>query len=784
MADFESEKKEGQDDRSNGSGILFLLSIIFLPATIIGVLIYYIMLRKFHQRPKTVLIFSSFLSFIAIIYLIMSDALTNFIDVFLDITNIFATWPDIIPFYMAVNVIIGSIAGFVVVSLVVQQMKVSEYRTKLPGSWMYQFEYYRSPWQILRRKQIIKGLKDGKFSDGERTALGLEEGNADKDFIAYRYLSEAVKPTLINGAAGSGKTITETTMINNDIKVKTPVFIIDFKRSPELAAKVAKFAHDNDSEFYHFVNGEPENYDIPYSKGQSSYNPFKNAGASKPDMILGMREYDIAANVYKNAMREILQVFTAMLTYSDPKKTPNIDRTKGDIYEMVSALKPGVFTELASACEGTPIEEAAIEIDLEIRKKTSTKSKAFEELTGQLRTMTSSAYGKWLKTDSTTRNIDLYELSNTPGSVVLFSINSDSEKDFAQFFGSLILADLMAVSAKRRNNGATNQVNVYVDEFQAVSPVALTGLLEKSRESKIGMTISSQSLEQIISASPNNGEAYLGSILDTCSNFIIHAGSTEGSAKRFAEIIGTHEVTVYKQSNQSASFFLSFNWNNRRQHQVQTSTEERWKRSPSDFMSLSMPNQLNGYKSSAIVINKSPEDPRFLSVKGVTSRIVHMIPPQEVLDKTYVPSMADDEEPQYISSNDSHTDDEIAPLLKNPHDLLIPSQTFTEDNQEELDNSDDGGFVLEKIDDDQDMPDIDVDLLLSSNSFSKPEPAVSQKPKRSLQDDSIFDQMYKDSKKVRPEPKPTPSIKPAVNKKVSVSEEVEEEALPDLEDLF
>lgn len=639
-------------------------------------------------------------------------------------------------------------------------------------------------------------------------------------------------------------TITMQSLILSDIQAETPVILIDMKRSPEFASKLAKWASDNEGNFYHFVNGTPFSYDVPNSPGQSFYDPLA-AGqpTSKADMVLGMREYDAASAVYRSNMQQLLQVLFNMLFYADKnhpalladgyqtartldgrelngaevevftkenisnfterpevfdftqkwldenrtwagkivaertrqseakfRKEKNrvwsekeeksaqlavfrslkgdyvtilleagilerrflnrIDWDKGGIYQVYSATKPGAMAALATACAGTPIESEAREIAEQLKGKTQI-AHALEELRGQMRTIVASEYGRWLRTapPGEGQSIDLFSLTQKPKSVILFSLNSDSEPDFARFIGSMIMSDITNVSARRRNQQLQNQVNVYIDEFQAINPSSVAGLLEKSRESKIAMTLAQQSFEQIVASTANNGEAYLLSIMDTCSNFIVHAGSTEDSAERLAKILGKEWVDEYRASNKNKSFFLSGNWANKRNQTVQTSREERWKFSPARFMALSSPDKNNNFKATAVVVNKTCSDPLYKGRSGAVARTVWMVPPDIVLEKYYTPTFQESHEPvkiQLAKQPLESSDEVIAP---NDFDLLalrtenrnkpVSPAALPEDDDEE----EDGGFNYEVIEEDEDSED---ELLDLSGYQDKPVPAAAK----------------------------------------------------------
>lgn len=675
------------------------------------------------------------------------------------------------------------------------------------------------PANVRNELSILTVRKTGRFMSMRCIAVD----NSDHQFLVGR------------NYVPTHNTITMLSLMKNDIEHDIPVIGIDFKRSPELASKLAMWAKANNKNFYHFVNGDSAKYDVMDSPGQAVYDPLINGGASQADMLLGMREYDTASTVYKDSMRQLLQVLFSMLRYADKKKAPNIDWAHGTLYKVASAITGGNFTDLVGACEGTPIEQSAEEVEIGIRSKNSQLQRAMDELRGQMRTIVASEYGKWLRTSSNDRNINLYELTKSSDNVILFSLNSDSEKDFSKYIGSLILADLNAISAKRRNLGLDNQVNVYIDEFQAVSPTSVTSLLEKSRESKLGMTLASQSYEQIIAASDNNGEAYLIGILDTCSNFIVHNGATESSAKRLSEILGKRYETIYTTANQNEGFLFSVNFFNKRKQTVQTKEEERWIVHPREFMALSSPTKNNDNYATAMIINKASDEPLLNSGSkdgGAVARKVWMIPDNEVVGKYYIPTLAGDDE--YAEKLDANADlsELVNPersFVENndvPRDYLSEHEssrgsservsrsnvandfvfdddddTFAYDSAGSGVEEEDGDFAWEvEPDEDDDFgPDINVNKALSNRSVraAEPEdegiyfieddaPVVTSKrrsSKRSPLESSSFDSMFKD-KEFKPEVRADAKSNSGGDRSRGRKVDDEDDALPDISEWF
>lgn len=634
MRDDET-REDFKDPTDHKTSIFILLGIIFLPGLIIGVAQFSIMLKHLKQRVSMIALVSFLLSSIALIYFNLSDAFNRFVYAIQNITQIQDNIGEIIPFGIVANLIVGSILGFILSFDRVQKMKSNPELVHIKGNWMYDFKFARTPFEVLSKKKLITDLKSGNLADDDKSPLGMSQEYKWRDAPIYRYMEEANRGTVITGGTGSGKTITLTSMILADIMAQRSIVVVDFKSSPELAARLAEYAkdvHGDEDHFYHFIAGKPENYYIPNSKGQRYYDPLVSGGASKSDMLLDMREYDSSAAVYKAAMRQLLQGMFNGLDNIKQGSVKDIVWNEGEIVKLYSALSASNVEKIGNALgHDVDLQDDLRAMGAELDKK-GPITQALGELRGQLRTMTTSGYGPWLRVKDQNSAINLYELTKQKGNVILFSIDADGSPDFSQFFGSLIMSDLAQVSKNRRANGDKNQICIYIDEFQAVPPHTIAPLLEKARASEIAMTIASQSFEQVISSAESNGESQLNTILDACSNFFIHAGSSQKAAQRVSEIVGQEKVTRYHQSNTSKSGLFSINFFNKQNSNVRKSEEDDWKVPPARMMGLSLPSPSNDFKATAIIIKKMSADPRHEGILGAVAEECWMIPNSRVLD--------------------------------------------------------------------------------------------------------------------------------------------------------
>ena len=183
--------------------------------------------------------------------------------------------------------------------------------------------------------------------------------------------------------------------------------------------------------------------------------------------------------------------------------------------------------------------------------------------------------------------------------------------------------------------GQDNPVAVYIDEFQSLPPECVKSMLQKARSAGVGLTLAFQSLDQVSATTGN--DLYVKSLLDTCSNFIFHAGSNTATGEMASMIIGKQWVERYMISRRNETKLGAFNWTNNRDLQVGTQQTQEWKLDPSSLQQLAMPNKQNGYTSEAIIIKKASSDPIDKGIVGAVSHKVRMVPPDCVLAEYFDP---------------------------------------------------------------------------------------------------------------------------------------------------
>ena len=196
-------------------------------------------------------------------------------------------------------------------------------------------------------------------------------------------------------------------------------------------------------------------------------------------------------------------------------------------------------------------------------------------------------------------------------------------------------------------------MSLYCDEFQEIPITFVTPLLEKGRSAGLRTTLAAQSFSHIVTAAPGNGEAYLTTVCDTISSFLVCSGAGGDSAERVAGIAGKGKRAAWRRTNDNQTHMFSLNFLNRKNQNVTEDASEDWFTPPELFTRLVSPKPDNGFRSEAVYLVKggAPEGVGWRerrrrrreagSTGGVWVRKVRLIPPDQVLGDSYNKAAAD-----------------------------------------------------------------------------------------------------------------------------------------------
>lgn len=639
-----------------GKSTVKTLARAFFPVTILAFLIHTIQFRILKYRLKYSIPFSVAVgSVIAGVFIA-----TGHYKKFYDFDGEYSWWGNLIEPLLWVVVGLSFFVAAILTWYENQVLKKCPWMVNQQGNWFTNFEFNDAPWEKVAQKNVVKKLKSGELLTKEATPLGI---SLETKKTVCRYAEEAFLHTLITGAAGSGKTVTMLQLQKGDIRNNRTIVTVDFKASSDFSMKLAAWAKEEGMNFYHFTAGKTNN--------RATYDPFAGGGInSKADRLLALREWTAASDVYKADMDFVTKALVTAIHYGyvgyDFSLSEQENRRNGIMFSeeeakivdlsaplipLIDKLLDGYNLGLLLRAVKAPLPSnhpkandpaiasarvhAAENLErlfnaIKDKRDSGLKNQA-EHLRSKLRTITSSDYGPYLYPQSGMGHINMSKITSEPGNVILFSISSNEEPEFAKFMGSLIMADISTVSSARFNSDTKqNSVSIYADEFQSINPETITPMLEKGREARMAVTLGLQSLEQLIAYSAQNGEAFVKGIVDTCSNFIVHAGGSHSSSERMSDIAGTERVPGYVAREQPSNFMTWFKLI-RPNNNFSTEMVDEWKYSPSFFMGHSMPSPSNGFKATATILKKNDHSPRPVRSTGATAERVWMIPESEVV---------------------------------------------------------------------------------------------------------------------------------------------------------
>lgn len=610
--------------------VFIVLAIALLPGTALGLFMFFICFKLLKWKPSISVIPYSIIAILATLTFIFSSK-------------------SILAIYIFVAIILGLIIsyGFILN----RAIKLKRYpELKLMNGWAHNFEFSQSPFEKRKRKKLIQQLSNGELYNEQAAPIGVLDEKVlvnkneyfDKEVVVSRFYQDAFGHTLVTGQTGSGKTRTMLNLVKNDIITGKTVLYIDMKKGPDVIYFLSKWAAEHDRPFYHFISGKKGTYTNVYKPlSHSTYDPLASGTQdSKADAVLNLREWGDNVFYEMNTKSIITSVFY-MLDHVDQSAITKIDWQRGGLNRFYSALDVEAIyqmivwleKDLQDRGENDPGYRMGVDrlgnlyhlynaLQGKGGRDNALKGQ-FDSLKVMISNLILSGYGEWLEKSENFSNIDLFDLftsDNAP--VILFSLSADQEPETAAMVGNILLSDVNRAASRKNEIHNTNPVGVYVDEFQTLNVDILNRMLQRVRSAKLFVTLASQSLDQIATES-SGGQDTVQSMLDTCTNFIVHSGTTQDSAIRISKILGQTKQVQYKITSRFSA--------DNDTPMIGKDIADVWVLEPSNIQSLSKPSPSNGYLVSAYYITKGgTADPLFSSISRSLARRVRVVIDEEI----------------------------------------------------------------------------------------------------------------------------------------------------------
>lgn len=619
-----------KEEKKDNDFVLYLLlgivGLVLLPSIIIGYLLFFILFRTLHYKNSfniPVIIIPSIL-ILSIVFIFIPDSLV---------------WK-----YIYITLIVGPIIGIIL--CIAQSIKLKKHpEIKLQIGHYYNFKYNENIFDRLKRNKLKEELSEGELNSSEAIPLGMlvepVELQNDKQYDSiepvYMYYDDAYKGTFVSGTTGSGKSVTLLQMMENTAQVGYPLIVIDFKKGQNISYHLSRMAKKYNRKFYHFVNGTSTGELAQY---QSSYDPLA-AKEGQTDLILGMRTWDAASEVYKNRQISLLQTIFFLLNNLDEKDVPNFPWNEGGISQFVAALQiPNLFDLIQAYAR--KIDKTNPDRNMELKLQSlqevyndliAPKSILKEQLDGlsvTMKNLTMSSYSNSLYKGSHGENhIDLSKMCmDEDGPIILFQFSPNAEPEFAKYMGSIIVSDIKRAFGHKEVLDNKLPCGIFMDEFQTIDIDLIADIVAKVRSAKGFPVLSSQSILQLAANADSNASYKIDAFVEVINNFIVHNGASDNEAERFSKILGKTSKVSYKITEDNSSGLFKKN-----KQMINKSESLEYRLEPNKLQKIAAPTEANNYRAECYLIQKSTNESQFAKLGYGIARKVFLIPNKDVLSK-------------------------------------------------------------------------------------------------------------------------------------------------------
>jgi conjugal transfer pilus assembly protein TraD len=317
--------------------------------------------------------------------------------------------------------------------------------------------------------------------------------------------------TLVVGATGSGKTVTEAWVIARAIDHGHGAVIVDPKGDALLREQARDSALAAGREFLEWTPAGP-----------SIYNPYAHGSPSEvADKALAGESYS-EPHYLRQAQRYLAHAVRASAA-AGQQPTPA---------RLLELMDPGALEQLARRL---PDEAHARALFAYIDALDARQRAGLAGTRDRLAILAESELGSWLEPDRERRSIDLLAAVRER-SVVYFRLEADRLPLLARMLAAAIVQDLLTVAASCQQDPVATIVAI--DEFSAIGAAAVARLFGRARAAGLSLLLATQELADLRAA----GDELLEQVLGNVEAVVAHRQSVPDSAELIARIAGTRVV--------------------------------------------------------------------------------------------------------------------------------------------------------------------------------------------------------------------------------------------------
>jgi len=369
---------------------------------------------------------------------------------------------------------------------------------------------------MLRRRIRRQALKrEGWVSAGALVVGEDERGLPVSIPVGY----ESGSHTLVVGATGSGKTVSEAWIACRLIEAGHGAIVIDPKGDRMLREELRCAATHRGAQFLEWT---PE--------GPLAYNPYAQGGDSEiADKALSGEQFT-EPHYLRQAQRYLGQAVRDMHAAGVPV-TPA---------SLMAHLDPRELEVSARGLQEHDAQEAQSYLD----SLTDRQKRDLAGIRDHLSILAESDARRWLDPADTQDVLDIQQAANRRA-VVYFRLDSDRRPLLAAMLAAAIVSDLITLVARQQAEPIPTVV--MIDEFSAVAAEQVARLFGRARSAGISLILGTQELADLKSVGDG---ALREQTLGNVASVIAHRQNVPESAELIAAMADTKPVWVTTQQTE------------------------------------------------------------------------------------------------------------------------------------------------------------------------------------------------------------------------------------------
>jgi hypothetical protein len=395
-------------------------------------------------------------------------------------------------------------------------------RGPLPA-WLQRY----APARVLTAARASGLAPDGRtrWFQGEELIVGSDEDGLDVSIPLGGQTGGT--HTLVVGAAGSGKTVTQTWIALRAIEGGMGAIVVDPKGDRDLREELSRAAR---------VLGRPFIEWTP--AGPSVYNPYARGSETEiADKALAGERYT-EPHYLRQAQRYLGHAVRAMRG----------TELEVSLQGIVDHLDPARLDALLRSLPESETQRTNDYLD-------SLTARQRSDLAGvrdRLAILAESDVGQWLDPQAAQAvNAERFELLEAvrERAVVYFNLEADRRPLLTQMLGAAIVQDLQTTVAALQ--GRPIPTLVVIDEFSAIAPEHVSRLFARARSAGVSLLLGTQELSDL--RLPGREQQLLDQVMGNLSTLISHRQVVPDSAALIARLAGTRGVWRSSHSSDGRS---------------------------------------------------------------------------------------------------------------------------------------------------------------------------------------------------------------------------------------